>query len=104
MQAQASLQIVKYLETAKKKKKKKERTNKQDRDRLILFSFSKKILSLLDSDEDQYLDYLKFCAYYCYVFMKRKYVIQNKTTHVVQNSRSIFVVWLYKFWITAQSS
>ena len=100
MQAQASLQIVKYLETPKKK----ERTNKQDRDRLILFSFSKKIISLLDSDEDQYLDYLKFCAYYCYVFMKRKYVIQNKTTHVVQNSRSIFVVWLNKFWITAQSS
>ena len=53
---------------------------KQDRDRLILFSFSKKIISLLDSDEDQYLDYLKFCAYYCYVFMKRKcYSEQNNT-------------------------
>ena len=36
----------------------------------ISFTFSlfrKKIISLLDSDEDQYLDYLKFCAYYCYV-------------------------------------
>ena len=59
---------------------------------LLPFLFFEKNYFPLDSDKDKYLDYLKFCTYYCYVLMKRKYVIQNKITHVVQNSRSIFVV------------
>ena len=67
MQAQASLQTVKYLETAKKKKK-KERTNKQDRDRLqvpvIVLRKFKRIIQLpfpLNSSENlRLINSLKF--------------------------------------------